>query len=282
MPIAKGFASHLQRLAAQQLSGGEVALFLQQRAEVADGAERVRMPIAEGLAQHLQRLTVQRLSGGEVALGLQQVPKVVDRDERVWMPIIEHLAPHPQSLAEQRLSLVALALVLQLCSEGVQGAADALTIRALGLEPCTQQLDAQRIAVMVHALAAAVGCILLWALASPFLDAVVVGPLGGAAAGARLHERAVVFSPEAHTALQLLLYHSGVRLWSRVTLQNELSASPRAARLARRTAGHGFAAEPARPPAAARRAARWRLRARATRECDHVAPGRARKRTMGG
>ena len=43
-------------LAEQQLSGGEVALVLQQNAEVVHGDERVRMPIAEGLTLHFQRL----------------------------------------------------------------------------------------------------------------------------------------------------------------------------------------------------------------------------------
>ena len=56
MPIAVGLTPPLQRLAVQWLSGGEVALGLQQHAEVADGGERVRMPIAEGLALYLQRL----------------------------------------------------------------------------------------------------------------------------------------------------------------------------------------------------------------------------------
>eukprot|EP00964_Phaeocystis_antarctica_P003632 scaffold1954_cov63-Phaeocystis_antarctica.AAC.7 len=95
MPTTERRACHFQRLAVQQLRGGEVALDRQQRAEVVDGVacawmpiaeglalhqqqaeavdgiERVRMPIAQGLAQHLQRLSAQRL-GGEVALGQQQ------------------------------------------------------------------------------------------------------------------------------------------------------------------------------------------------------------------
>eukprot|EP00964_Phaeocystis_antarctica_P091129 scaffold58399_cov69-Phaeocystis_antarctica.AAC.1 len=37
MPTAERLAQPLHRLAAQQLSGGEVALFLQQLAEVIDG-----------------------------------------------------------------------------------------------------------------------------------------------------------------------------------------------------------------------------------------------------
>ena len=90
-----------------------------------------------------------------------------------------------------------LALSLQLLAEGVQSEAGGLAIRALGLEPCTQKLDAQRIAVLVHALAAAVGCVLPWARAPPVLEAVFVDPLGGAAASARLDERAVVFTPPA-------------------------------------------------------------------------------------
>eukprot|EP00964_Phaeocystis_antarctica_P060303 scaffold35947_cov63-Phaeocystis_antarctica.AAC.3 len=49
-------ARHLQRLAQQRLGGGEIALLLQQQAEVADTGERVLMPSAEGLAQPLQRL----------------------------------------------------------------------------------------------------------------------------------------------------------------------------------------------------------------------------------
>eukprot|EP00964_Phaeocystis_antarctica_P051565 scaffold30088_cov61-Phaeocystis_antarctica.AAC.4 len=53
---------------------------------------------------------------------------------------------------------------------------------------------------MVHALAAAVRCVLLWARAPPLLEAVFVDPLGGAAAGARLHERAVVFIAPAQPA----------------------------------------------------------------------------------
>ena len=56
MPIAEGLARHLQRLAVQLLSGGEVALVLQHQAEVANGDERARMPTAERLALHLQRL----------------------------------------------------------------------------------------------------------------------------------------------------------------------------------------------------------------------------------
>ena len=56
---------------------------------------------------------------------------------------------------------------------------------------------------MVHALAAAVGSVLLWARAPPSLEAVLVDQLGGAAAGARLHEQAV--TAEAHPAPLLLL-----------------------------------------------------------------------------
>ena len=64
------------------------------------------------------------------------------------------------------------------------------------------------IMLIVLALAAAVGCVLLWARAPPFLEAVFVDPLGGAAAGARLHERAVVFFfSEAQPARHLLHDH---------------------------------------------------------------------------
>eukprot|EP00964_Phaeocystis_antarctica_P103794 scaffold69046_cov77-Phaeocystis_antarctica.AAC.3 len=150
---------------------------------------------------------IQQLSGGVVALLLQQQAEVVDGDESVRMPIAERLACHLHRLAEQRLGLVIAALDRQLPGERIQGEQCALAIRALGLEPCTQKLDAQRIAVLVHALAAAVGCVLLRARAPPFLEAVFVDPLGGAAAGARLHEQAFVFivpAVPAHHLLQLL------------------------------------------------------------------------------
>eukprot|EP00964_Phaeocystis_antarctica_P070050 scaffold42617_cov57-Phaeocystis_antarctica.AAC.3 len=225
MPITERRALPLQRLSAQRLRGGEVALGVQQRAEVADGDERVRMLIAERVALHLQSLAVQqlsggvvffglqqyaeRLSGGEVALVVQQRAEVADGDERVQMPIAVRLPLHLQHLAEQRLGLVELALDLQLHSERTQGEVCGLAIRTLGLEPCTQKLEAQRIAVMVHALAAAVGCVLVRARAPPFLEAVFVDQLGGAAAGARLHERAVVFITPAQPARLLLHDHSG-------------------------------------------------------------------------
>eukprot|EP00964_Phaeocystis_antarctica_P164891 scaffold143886_cov178-Phaeocystis_antarctica.AAC.1 len=91
----------------------------------------------------------------------------------------------------QRLSLVEHALVTQLPGERIQGGDCGHPNRALGLEPCKQKLEAQRVAILVHALAASVGRVLHWARAPPLLEAVLVDPLGGAAAGARLHERAV-------------------------------------------------------------------------------------------
>eukprot|EP00964_Phaeocystis_antarctica_P031263 scaffold17691_cov72-Phaeocystis_antarctica.AAC.2 len=188
----------------ERLCGGEVAVVLQQRAEVDDGGERVRMPTAEGLALHLQRLAAQRFSSGVVTLAGQHHGEVVHPFERARMPTAVRLSLFLQRLAAQRLSLVELALGLQLRGERTQGEGCVLPICALGLEPCSQKLEAQRIAVLVHALAAAVGCVLLWARAPPFLEAVHVDPLGGAAAGARLHERAVVFIPPAQPAPLLL------------------------------------------------------------------------------
>eukprot|EP00964_Phaeocystis_antarctica_P087792 scaffold55803_cov63-Phaeocystis_antarctica.AAC.1 len=212
MPIAKGLALRLQRLAAQRLSGGEVSFSLQQQAEIADGDKRVWMPIANGLALPLQRLAGQQLGGGEVALGLQHRAEVANGDKRVRMPIAAGLALYLQRLAAQPLSLVELALGLQLRGERIQGGDFSLAMRPLDLEPCTQKLDAQRIAVLVHALAAAVGRVLPRARAPPLLEAVLVDPLGGAAAGARLDERAIVFVPPAQPARPLLHYHSGWRV----------------------------------------------------------------------
>ena len=101
-----------------------------------------------------------------------------------------------------------LALGLQLPGERTQGEACVLAIRTLGLEPCAQKLKAQRVAVLVPALAAAVGRVLPWARAPPSLEAVFVDELGGAATGARLHERSVVFIPETHPTSLLLLTRS--------------------------------------------------------------------------
>eukprot|EP00964_Phaeocystis_antarctica_P088469 scaffold56307_cov63-Phaeocystis_antarctica.AAC.3 len=200
MPTAERLAPPLQRLAEQRLSGGEVALVQHQRAEVVDGDESVQMPIAERLACHLQRLAEQRLSGGEIALAVQHRAEVADGDERAQMPTAERLALPLQRLTVQRLGLVELVLGIQFRGERTQGEAGALAIRALGLEPCTQKLEAQRIAVLVHALAAAVGCVLLRGHAPPLLEAVLVDPLGGAAARTRLHEWALVIVPPAEPA----------------------------------------------------------------------------------
>eukprot|EP00964_Phaeocystis_antarctica_P101434 scaffold66904_cov37-Phaeocystis_antarctica.AAC.2 len=136
MPIAEDITHPLQRLAEQRLSGGEVALGVQQPAEVVDGHERVRMTTAVRLACHLQRLAEQWLSGGVVALGVQQQAMVAHGGERRACDL--------RLLTAQLRSLVALAACV-------------LAIRALCLGPCTQKLDAQRIAVLVHALAAAEG-----------------------------------------------------------------------------------------------------------------------------
>eukprot|EP00964_Phaeocystis_antarctica_P047838 scaffold27695_cov64-Phaeocystis_antarctica.AAC.8 len=124
------------------------------------------------------------------------------------MPIAKRLARHLQRLAEQRLGLAELVLGLQLRGERVQGGGCGLPVRALDLEPCTQKLETQRVAVLVHALAAAVGCVLPRARAPPLLEAVLVDPLGGAAAGARLDERAVFFFTPAVPARLLLHYHA--------------------------------------------------------------------------
>eukprot|EP00964_Phaeocystis_antarctica_P131602 scaffold95526_cov63-Phaeocystis_antarctica.AAC.6 len=94
---------------------------------------------------------------------------------------------------------------MQLPSKRAHGEDAGLAIRALGLEPLSQKLDAQRIEVMVHALAAAVRCVLPWAHAPPFLEAVSVDPRGGAVARARLQKRAVGYALEAHPAPLLVL-----------------------------------------------------------------------------
>ena len=159
------------------------------------------MPIAEGLAPPLKRLAAQRGStAARSPLAYSSEARLLMElgAERVRVPTAEGLAIHLQHLAAQRLSLVLLALGLQLCGERRQGAACVIAIRALGLEPCTQKLAAQSLAVLVYALAAAVGCFLLWAGAPPPLEAVpvVVDPLGGAAAGAGLQEWALSSSPQ--------------------------------------------------------------------------------------
>eukprot|EP00964_Phaeocystis_antarctica_P154112 scaffold122668_cov63-Phaeocystis_antarctica.AAC.1 len=161
------------------------------------------MPIAKRLTMHHQRLPEQRLSGGEVTLLQQQHTEKAGGGERVRVSAAVRLACHIQRLPEQRLGL---AKYLQRRSERTQGEACALPMRPLGLEPCTENLEAQPITVLVHALAAAVGCVPIWARAPPLLEAVLVDPLGGATAGARLHEPAIVFIPPAQPARLLLHY----------------------------------------------------------------------------
>eukprot|EP00964_Phaeocystis_antarctica_P107794 scaffold72456_cov73-Phaeocystis_antarctica.AAC.2 len=182
MPIPERLTLHLHGLAVQRLSGGDLALGPQQHAEVVDLHERVRMPIAERITHPLQRLAEQRLSGGEVALGTQKHAELADEDERVRMSSAVRLACHLQRLAEQWLSggEVALGeqqhamvvhggerracnlrhLAAQRLGLFVLGGACVLAVRALCLGPCTQKLDAQRIAVLVPALAAAEGRVL--------------------------------------------------------------------------------------------------------------------------
>ena len=120
------------------------------------------------------------------------------------MPTAEGRACHLERLAVHRFGLVVLALHLQLRAERAQGEVCCLATHALCLEPCTQQLDAQRVTVLVPALAAAVGRILLRARSAPLLEAAPVDPLGGATAGARLDELSIVLAPEAQAAPLLL------------------------------------------------------------------------------
>eukprot|EP00964_Phaeocystis_antarctica_P138947 scaffold103639_cov67-Phaeocystis_antarctica.AAC.4 len=98
MPIAERLATPLQRLTKQRLSSGEVALILQQCAEVANRAERVRMAHARRLALGRQCLAVQTLSGGVVTLSVLEHAEVTNGGERVRMPIAEYLAPPLQHL----------------------------------------------------------------------------------------------------------------------------------------------------------------------------------------
>eukprot|EP00964_Phaeocystis_antarctica_P115875 scaffold79864_cov67-Phaeocystis_antarctica.AAC.2 len=107
---------------ARELCGGEVTLVLQQKAEVIDGEERVRVPTAERFALHLQRLAEQRLSGGEVTLGVQQPAEVGDGGQRARMPIADRLALHLQRLAAQLLSGGEVTLGVQQQAEVVDGA----------------------------------------------------------------------------------------------------------------------------------------------------------------
>ena len=87
VPIAERRAPPLQRLAVQRLGGIEVALGLQQQAQVVDRAERVRVAVAERLAARRQRLAEERRRAVEVALGVQQAAQVVDREERARVAV---------------------------------------------------------------------------------------------------------------------------------------------------------------------------------------------------
>ena len=54
MPVAERLSLCLQRLAVQRLRAIQVALVLQQLAEVVDRDERVRVPVPERLSPRLQ------------------------------------------------------------------------------------------------------------------------------------------------------------------------------------------------------------------------------------
>lgn len=69
----------LHRLAKQRLGRGEVALVLQQPAEVVDGGERARVPIAE-LAVRFKRLAVQQLGLIVLALVVQLYSELVQSE----------------------------------------------------------------------------------------------------------------------------------------------------------------------------------------------------------
>ena len=72
-----------------------------------------------------------------------------------------------------------------------------------------KELEAQRIAVLLlHTEVAAVGCVLTYARAPQFLEAVFVDPHLGAAAGAWLHEWAAGFIAPAQPAHLLLLWEA--------------------------------------------------------------------------
>eukprot|EP00964_Phaeocystis_antarctica_P022142 scaffold12297_cov57-Phaeocystis_antarctica.AAC.2 len=107
---------------------------------------------------------------------------------------------------------------MQLLREPIQGEDYTLAIRALGLEPCTQKHDAQCVAVLVLALAAAVGCVLLWARAPPVLEAVVVGPHGAVPRQAHGCTSGPSHSPSKHSRHLLSSSSSRARLrWARVS-----------------------------------------------------------------
>jgi len=70
VPVAERLSLGLQCLAIQHLRAVQVALGLQQRAEVVDRVERVRVPVAERLSEPLHRLAKQHLRALQVALVL--------------------------------------------------------------------------------------------------------------------------------------------------------------------------------------------------------------------
>jgi len=66
--VAERLSAPLQRLANQRLCAIQVALVVQQRAEVLDIGELLRVPVAERLSLGLQRLAIQRFRAVQVAL----------------------------------------------------------------------------------------------------------------------------------------------------------------------------------------------------------------------
>jgi len=89
VPIAQLRTTAVQRFLGQRPRLVVLALVLQQRGEVVDRDERVRVPIAQLRTTAAQRFLEQRPRLVVLALGLQQRGEVADRRQRVRVPIAQ-------------------------------------------------------------------------------------------------------------------------------------------------------------------------------------------------
>ena len=203
MAVAERRTARVEVFAAQRLGLIKLALIHQQHGHVADGDEGGGVAVAKRRTSCVEVFAAQQLGLIKLALILQQRRRVADGGEGVGVAVAERRTARVEGLAAQRLGLIELALIVQLARQRGHGDKRDPTGSALCLKPRPQQGEAQCIAVVVVALATAVGSV--FACAPPALKAGRMDPPGGAAARARLHEQTISLVPKAQPTRPLLL-----------------------------------------------------------------------------
>jgi hypothetical protein len=160
-PRVSRFASSASRASSSAAAGSPLALSSPPRLSMESSVSGCRSPWVSrhiAPAPHAQ----QRIGGSEVALILQQRAEVIDGGERVRMPIAKSSTPRGTAVRPRRVC-PGIAAPKRACSRQVQGEAS-VTWPHRHARPGAVRSAARgsaRIAVLVLALATAVGCVLL-------------------------------------------------------------------------------------------------------------------------